>query len=139
MVKRFITNTIPQLSEACKTILAESKSKIFLLYGDLGSGKTTFVKECCKQLGISDSEVSSPTFSLQNTYSFGSIIVQHFDLYRLKSLEEFEQLGIEEFISSSDYCFIEWPKFIDEINTHTTKVFFIFDSKVRSLEVVYEG
>lgn len=139
MTKKFVIDTIPQLTEACKSILSESKSKIFVLYGDLGSGKTTFVKECCRILGISKSQVSSPSFSIQNSYISNDFTVHHFDLYRIENIHEFYQLGIDEYLDGKSYCFIEWPKFIDEINIHITKVFFKFDTNGRMLEVKYEG
>ena len=92
------------------------KRKIFLLTGDLGAGKTTFIKQFAEALGCID-EVSSPTYSIVNEYELGlkpafQGKLYHLDLYRLKSLEEALDIGIEQYLDSGDYCFIEWPAII---------------------------
>jgi tRNA threonylcarbamoyladenosine biosynthesis protein TsaE len=95
-------------------------AKIFFLEGELGAGKTTFVKKFCEEKNIKDL-VSSPTFSLVNEY-LGTDIhgkpfrVFHLDLYRLKNTEEALEMGIEEYLYSGDYCFIEWPGIIESIS-----------------------
>ena len=95
--------------------------KIFCFYGELGAGKTTLIKEICKQLGVTD-KGSSPTFSLINEYKISSSLmspsarvikgeaVYHFDLYRLKSESEIYDIGYEDYLFSGNYCFIEWPE-----------------------------
>jgi|SRR6185437_13424531 len=85
-------------------------SKIILFYGEMGAGKTTLIKEICKQLGVIDT-MSSPTFSVVNEYhTSGNKIIYHFDLYRIKNTEECLDLGMEEYLFSDNYCFIEWPE-----------------------------
>lgn len=82
---------------------------VFLLSGDLGSGKTTLVQAFCKQVNVSDS-VSSPTFSLVNAYEsprYGTIY--HMDLYRLERADDLQQIGLDEYLDSGKICFIEWP------------------------------
>ena len=96
------------------------KTKIFFLEGELGAGKTTFVKKFCEEKGIEDL-VSSPTFSLVNEYQKSdddgnTLRVFHLDLYRLKNTEEALEMGIEEYLYSGDYCFIEWPGVIESIS-----------------------
>lgn len=82
--------------------------KIICLNGNLGSGKTTLVKAFCKQLGSCD-EITSPTFSIINNYRSPNGEIFHFDLYRLKNTEEILlDTGIEEYLHSGNYCFIEW-------------------------------
>lgn len=83
-------------------------SKVFTLEGDLGAGKTSFVKSFCKILNISE-EVSSPTFSLVNQYKSDNEEVCHMDLYRVNSEDELIDFGFEEYFFEPGYLFIEWP------------------------------
>ena len=103
-------NTVSKLSEAAKQLLEfAGDEKIFLFFGDMGSGKTTFIKNICKQLQVIDS-VSSPTYSIVNEYTTpANLSVYHFDLYRLKTETEALDLGFDEYLDSGSYCFIEWP------------------------------
>jgi len=110
---------ITHLSELQKTarLLLNNfpDERVFAFYGSMGSGKTTFIKAICHELGSSD-YVTSPTFALINEYSTseGSIIY-HFDFYRIKKLEEAFDLGYEDYIYSGNYCFIEWPEMIEQL------------------------
>ena len=107
------------LDEAVEALLrfAGGKKKFFLK-GDLGAGKTTFVKAFCKKHGVEDN-VSSPTYSLVNEYVFfengKESIINHIDLYRLKELDEALQIGIEDYLYNDDYCFIEWAELLKPI------------------------
>ncbi|HEY4798571.1 MAG TPA: tRNA (adenosine(37)-N6)-threonylcarbamoyltransferase complex ATPase subunit type 1 TsaE [Bacteroidia bacterium] len=106
---------ISELSLAAKTILDfASRKYIFCFYGELGAGKTTLIKEICKQLGVKE-EGSSPTFSLINEYRTPYRLIYHFDLYRLKNENEIFDIGYEEYIFSGNYCFIEWPEKIEHL------------------------
>lgn len=113
------TITITNLSElpsAAKQLLEiYPNKKIFAFYGEMGAGKTTFIKAICETLGVSDS-ISSPTFSIVNEYrsSKGEKIF-HFDFYRIKSLNEAYDMGYEDYFYSGAYCFIEWPEKIAEL------------------------
>lgn len=82
--------------------------KVFAFNGEMGAGKTTFIKSLCNTLG-STNDFSSPTYSIVNEYRFPEGKIFHFDLYRLKSMEEVLDIGFEEYVSGKDYCFIEWP------------------------------
>ena len=80
---------------------------VVLLYGDLGAGKTEFVKGLAAGLGV-DEPVTSPTFALLNVYQ-GRLPVYHFDLYRLRSLEELDGIGFGEFVGGDGLAVVEWP------------------------------
>lgn len=89
--------------------------RIICFYGDLGAGKTTFIKSLCRQLGAGD-EVQSPTFSIVNEYeTSGGEPVYHFDFYRLKTEEEAYDLGYEQYLFSGYFCFIEWPEKVKDL------------------------
>ncbi len=88
--------------------------KIWLFVGELGAGKTTFIKELCKVLGVKD-EVSSPTFSIINEYLADQTSVYHFDFYRLKNVDEAMDIGVVDYFYSGNYCFIEWPQKVEVI------------------------
>ena len=78
------------------------------LTGDLGTGKTTFVRGVLNGLGYSD-EVLSPTFSLVETYPLQAFIVVHFDLYRLEDEQELELIGFRDYFTNENVIFVEWP------------------------------
>jgi len=88
--------------------------KIYCFTGNLGSGKTTLIRSICHFLGSVDN-INSPTFSIVNEYSIPDGSIYHFDLYRLKNLEEAMDIGFEEYIYSGEYCFIEWPEKVADI------------------------
>ncbi len=84
--------------------------KIFLFEGDLGAGKTSFIKAICKTMGSQES-VSSPTFSLVNEYAVDNHkMLYHMDLYRIENPDELEDIGFQDYLDSQHYCFIEWPE-----------------------------
>ena len=84
--------------------------KVWLFYGEMGSGKTTLIKAIGRQLGVKEG-MGSPTFSIVNEYigNAGTAIF-HFDCYRLKHEHEAFDLGMEEYLDSGSYCFVEWPE-----------------------------
>jgi tRNA threonylcarbamoyladenosine biosynthesis protein TsaE len=89
--------------------------RVFAFYGELGVGKTTFIKAICRNLGVED-VVSSPTYSLINEYRLvDGGRVYHFDFYRVKKLEEVFDLGYEDYFYSGDFCFIEWPEKLETL------------------------
>ena len=87
-----------------------SGKNIVLLQGNLGAGKTTLVKRYINATGGNDSDVDSPTFSIVNAYNVAQKTIYHFDLYRLNTIEEIEDIGFMEYIDSGNLCFIEWPE-----------------------------
>ena len=94
--------------------VVSQQKHIYLLHGNLGAGKTTWVKYLVSHLGGDARQVDSPTFSIVNTYEVNGTPIHHFDLYRLESLEEIEDIGFMEYIDSGNLCIIEWPEKIAE-------------------------
>lgn len=105
-----------ELEQAGKALLAGfPDQRVFAFYGQLGVGKTTFVKAICRLLAVED-VVSSPTYSLINEYRLaGGDSVYHFDFYRVKKLEEVFDLGYEDYFYSGSFCFIEWPERLEPL------------------------
>jgi tRNA threonylcarbamoyladenosine biosynthesis protein TsaE len=102
-------HSINEIPSVAKQLLEHfPKERVFLLNGEMGSGKTTFIKDLCKVLGVRDG-MSSPTYSIVNEYKGTNDLIYHFDLYRLKDVNECLDLGFEEYVHSGHYCFIEWP------------------------------
>ena len=91
--------------------------RVFAFEGQMGAGKTTFIKTLCEAMGTAD-VVNSPTFAIVNVYDVEQPYkgeVYHFDCYRLKDLREAMDFGAEEYLYSGNYCFIEWPEMIDAL------------------------
>jgi len=105
---------LKEIDTVAKFILDNVTSKVLLLYGDMGAGKTTLIKSLVKALGGQD-DVSSPTFSIVNEYNVLDGLVYHFDLYRLKDIEEAYNFGIEEYLYSNQWIIMEWPQLIESL------------------------
>jgi tRNA threonylcarbamoyladenosine biosynthesis protein TsaE len=115
-MKTFFAKAPDDLKEVAKTLIAEAgNSRLFAFYGEMGVGKTTFILEILKVLGVVD-KGSSPTYSLVNEYRTGEgKPVYHFDFYRIEDVEEVYDIGYEDYFFSGSYCFIEWPERIAEL------------------------
>ncbi|MCF8232381.1 MAG: tRNA (adenosine(37)-N6)-threonylcarbamoyltransferase complex ATPase subunit type 1 TsaE [Bacteroidales bacterium] len=109
-------NSLKELPEAAEKLIgAFPDARVFVFYGSLGAGKTTFIKEICRQLDVLDM-VSSPTFALINEYmNLKGHTIYHFDFYRIEKPEEAQDIGFEEYLYSGDYCLIEWPEKVQEL------------------------
>ena len=85
---------------------------VFAFYGDMGAGKTTFINALCREFGVDPEETASPTFALINEYRSDTTaeLIYHFDFYRIETLEEALELGIEDSFDSGAVCLIEWPE-----------------------------
>ena len=103
--------TLDALDAAAGEFLeAIGDNTIIAFYGHLGAGKTTFIKAVCDRLGVEDN-VCSPTFTIVNEYQAASgEPVFHFDFYRIDSLKEAEDLGLDEYFYSGSLCLMEWPE-----------------------------
>ena len=136
MSLKFIIRKEEELCAVAKIILEKYNSKIFLFYGEMGVGKTSFIKKFCKELRVSDI-VSSPTFSIVNQYSnVNDEIIYHFDFYRTEKKEEVFDIGYEEYLFSSSYCFIEWPeKLEDLLPTNYLKINMKLDGNNRIINI----
>jgi len=112
----FEINNIEDLSQVSDLLIEwRDKSNIIALYGTMGAGKTTLIKNLCKKLGVQD-EVNSPTFALVNEYQTDTLdSIFHFDFYRIKSLEEVFDIGYEDYFYGGSLCLLEWPELIDPL------------------------
>lgn len=107
---------LSEISFFAAKILSLNK-KVILFDGEVGSGKTTLIKELCKILG-STSQFSSPTFQIVNEYVYPHGLIYHFDLYRLKNVADLGNLAFDDYLFSGNYCFIEWPQLLENIVTN---------------------
>ncbi|WP_431157717.1 tRNA (adenosine(37)-N6)-threonylcarbamoyltransferase complex ATPase subunit type 1 TsaE [Winogradskyella poriferorum] len=99
---------LEDLAEVSKDLLQHFDSKTILFYGDMGVGKTTLISALLKALGSSD-VASSPTFSIVNEYKTPKDKVYHFDLFRIESIDDAFNFGIEDYLYTDNWIFIEWP------------------------------
>lgn len=109
--------SLDRIEEAARQFVdAMGDRTVFAFYGKMGAGKTTFVKEVCTLLGVTDN-IASPTFAIVNEYrsAIAGELIYHFDFYRIKKLEEVYDLGYEDYFYSGALCFIEWPELIEEL------------------------
>ena len=137
MKHRYISYNLLDLEKIAYSILKKTQGmKKFIFIGDMGVGKTTLIKELSLQLGVNDT-ITSPTFSIVNEYnSLKDLKVYHFDLYRIKDENEALDFGIEEYLYSDDYCFIEWPERISGlINSNVVEIKIKLDRKNRIIDI----
>ena len=128
-------------------VLSFAPRRVVALYGEMGAGKTTFIKWLCKQLGVKDA-VNSPTFAIVNVYdipchnlpnsqSDGTEEIYHFDCYRLRNLQEAIDMGAQDYFDSGCYCLIEWPDVLESLLPEDTVIvhFHVLPTGERVLEV----
>ena len=131
-----------KLEEFAKNLALNIKrGEIFFLYGEMGVGKTTFVKHLINKLQLKfdnkTTEVTSPTFNIMNEYYLGNFVIKHYDLYRLKSSNELKELNLFE-NNNNDILLIEWPEIIKKEPPSVIKIYFEYknDFKDRFLKVL---
>ena len=135
MFKNYQIANIPKVS--AQIIDLAKDHTIWTFNGEMGAGKTTLIKSICKILGVID-EVNSPTFSLVNEYKTqNGQTIYHFDFYRIKSIHEAYDIGVEEYFESGNICLIEWPNMIEEIllNEKTFNLMISIDDYKRSIQI----
>ena len=125
-----------------KVLLNLSKTDCIFLFGELGSGKTTFARSLINQLQeknkVNKTEVPSPTFNLLYEYEIKSLKVMHYDLYRLKTNKEIGQLGIFE-DSSNLISIIEWPEKIKKKVQNRLEITFCYEKDEKSRKIKFQG
>lgn len=110
--------SLDRIDEAAKEfITAMGDETVYAFYGEMGAGKTTFINALSRTLGVEDDTTNSPSFSIINEYRSDTTaeLIYHFDLYRLESLEEAFDIGVEDYFDSGALCFLEWPERIEDI------------------------
>ena len=110
-------DSIDNIREAARQFVGNmGDASVFAFYGNMGAGKTTFIKAVCEELGVEE-VITSPTFAIVNEYRSEETgeLIYHFDFYRIKKLEEVYDMGYEDYFYSGALCFIEWPELIEEL------------------------
>ena len=92
-----------------KYLIEDLSTNVVRIDGPMGAGKTTLISSICKSLGVEE-PISSPTFSLVNTYKSRDGIIYHFDFYRIQNAHEALDIGLEEYLESGNLCFMEWAE-----------------------------
>lgn len=115
-MKTVVVQSLQELPKAASQLFNHYPDRrVFAFYGDMGAGKTTFIKVLCDQLGV-EQDTASPTFGLVHEYLTASNEpVYHMDLYRINRTEEIMDIGVEEYLYSGHYLFIEWPEIMESI------------------------
>ena len=126
------------LEVACKFVNLIEKGDIFLLYGEIGVGKTTFARFLINNLQIKNtfnkSEVPSPTFNILNEYQIKNLNIKHFDLYRIKSKNELDNIGLFE--DKEAVKIIEWPEIIESTNINKIEFYFSYSNDFRNRNLI---
>lgn len=137
---RIQLNTLDELQLAAQQFIELiGDHKVFAFYGEMGAGKTTFIKAICQHLGVTEN-ITSPTFALVNEYlSDKADSIFHFDCYRLKNIQEAYDIGAEEYFYSGNLCFVEWPEKIEDLlPTNRVDVNInVYDNGKREITVQY--
>lgn len=130
--------SLDQIQEVAEQIIASNPKKIILFNGEMGVGKTTLIKQLCKSLGVQDA-TSSPTFSLVNEYqTSNNKTVYHFDFYRLNKETEALDMGVDDYLYSGNWCFIEWSEKIANLlpEEYSTITIQLMEDGKRELKLV---
>jgi len=130
--------SLPEIEKAARFVLDNIRFHVVLFDGEMGSGKTTLIKEIVKLLGAKD-EANSPTFAIVNEYHTPNQKIFHFDLYRLNDFEEALDFGIEEYLDADNsYVFIEWADVIENIlpaNSQKIRII-VKDFQTREIQII---
>lgn len=129
---------LDHINEAARTFINHiGNDTIFAFYGNMGAGKTTFIKAVCEELGVTD-VINSPTFAIVNEYLAGDgNTIYHFDCYRINKIVEALDMGCQDYFDSGHLCFIEWPENIAELlpeDTVTVRIS-VAEDDTRKIEI----
>ncbi len=117
--------SLESLPEAAREFLSlMGDQTVYAFHGEMGAGKTTFIRELVKALGVDEDEANSPSFSIINEYRSDTTaeLIYHFDLYRLESVDEALEIGVEDYFDSGALCLLEWPERIEPLLPDDTVV-----------------
>lgn len=106
------------LPQAAKEFAAQMGDEtVYAFYSEMGAGKTTFIGELCRALGVEDDLANSPSFSIINEYRSDTTaeLIYHFDLYRLENIDDALEIGVEDYFDSGALCLLEWPERIEAL------------------------
>lgn len=113
MEKIFSIKSVEELDNIVDLLLSLNlKKPVVLLYGEIGAGKTEFVRRFCLKQGFKN--VSSPTFNIHHLYQIKNMIVNHIDFYRIKKIEHIKELDLDDIFEKGDITFIEWPELLEK-------------------------
>ena len=114
-MNQYLCKSPEELKVLAQTLIeSHPNDRLFAFRGQMGAGKTTFIKAVCSYLGCSE-PVTSPTFAIVNEYQGSAGTIYHFDFYRLKNSAEAINIGFDDYIYSNDYCLMEWPEIVEDI------------------------
>lgn len=133
-------NSLDKINDTAKEFVSiMGEHKVFVFYGSMGAGKTTFITALCKELGVTD-VISSPTFAIVNEYeTISGKSIYHFDFYRINKVEEAFDFGYEDYFYSGNLCFIEWPEKVAELIPDNAVKVFITEKDDGSREIDCQG
>ncbi|MGM9799473.1 MAG: tRNA (adenosine(37)-N6)-threonylcarbamoyltransferase complex ATPase subunit type 1 TsaE [Muribaculaceae bacterium] len=118
MIKEIKIKSLAEIDAAAKEMVElMGDYTIFAFYGEMGAGKTTFINALSHALGVEEDVTNSPSFSIINEYRSDTTaeLIYHFDLYRLESIDEAFDIGVEDYFDSGALCLLEWPERIEDL------------------------
>ena len=109
-------NSIDEIAQAARDFKAAiGDHRVIAFHGEMGAGKTTFIKALCAEFGVTDN-VASPTFAIINEYLAGDgSTIYHFDLYRMETIADLQNIGVEDYFYSGNFCLVEWPELAEPL------------------------
>ncbi len=116
------TDSLPAAAKEFVSLMGDQT--VYAFNGEMGAGKTTFIRALVEQLGVDPEEANSPSFSIINEYRSDTTaeLIYHFDLYRLEDVEEALEIGVEDYFDSGALCLLEWPERIEPLLPDDTVV-----------------
>lgn len=140
MQRRITINGLSDIDRAAKEFISLTQGKkLIAFYAPMGAGKTTFTTAVCRNLGVDEAEISSPTFSIVNEYRTESgERIFHFDFYRITRIPEALDIGFYDYMDSCCLCLMEWPENIEDILPEETLKVYIKVLDDESREIIWD-